>query len=645
MSQTKLLEKGDVMLLDRPRYGLAVSWDRIQTTVDIDLQAVMVDKKGTIVDAVYYNNLQDVSTAVCHTGDEETGDAGGYDEMIWVNFAKVPESIQLIIFVVAAYSGGHLRDVDNAMVHIVEEKHWKLKSRIQLLKAMGDVAAVAMIRRTREGTWCLVPTSQSAQPGRHFMDIIRPTMSDLIRKAIPTAPVDQKVCFPMKKGSRVDLPQASVLKRIHVGIGWDINQTAGNGVDLDLSAVFFHNTGRDIGAVYFDNTVEYGLSHKGDNQTGEGDGDDEVITVELGEVPAEIAQIFFVINAYTKDVTLASLNNAYCRVFDDSDNELVRFTLADACDKSGLVISRLYKSRFGRWEFQAVGKFCRGRTWMDPCCMSDLKKIFHHSVQDIESDLVQPTSPKRHATPRTISKERQVVDIRSKNTISLQRGERVALPDSLQRLFVGVGWDIVRSFRRGADLDVSTVLFDETGGMVGSIYFDNMCQFGVTHSGDNTTGEGDGDDEVIQFDLHDIPEEVVHMFVCVNCYTKGMTFDAIPNAYCRVVHETGHELLRFDLDSVDHKRKPGLVMCRLTREDGHWGFEATGRFSGGRTWMDPACMAMMKRAVFLSEMKRECVSPLLLSPTWKKESPWETGMPLAEGMPIGMTLRSGIVSI
>lgn len=101
-----------------------------------------------------------------------------------------------MIFVIAAYDGGHLSDVANALIHIVEEKHWKLKARIELLKSLGDVDAITMIKMTREGTWTLVPTPQCAEADRHFMDILTPTLSDLTRKAIPTASPVQQVSFP-----------------------------------------------------------------------------------------------------------------------------------------------------------------------------------------------------------------------------------------------------------------------------------------------------------------------------------------------------------------------------------------------------------------------------------------------------------------
>mmetsp|Transcript_151463 Transcript_151463/g.268203 ORF Transcript_151463/g.268203 Transcript_151463/m.268203 type:complete len:145 (+) Transcript_151463:1-435(+) len=83
-----------------------------------------------------------------------------------------------------------------------------------------------------------------------------------------------------------------------------------------------------------------------------------------------------------------------------------------------------------------------------------------------------------------------------------------------------------------------------------------------------------------------------------------MTFDAIQNAYCRVVDSRNQELVRYCLNKSNHREKSGLIMARLMRRPGgQWGMEASGTFCRGRTWMDPACVNAMKRIVFLSELK------------------------------------------
>jgi tellurium resistance protein TerZ len=136
-------------------------------------------------------------------------------------------------------------------------------------------------------------------------------------------------------------------------------------VDVDVSAICLSQEGQELGAVFFGNTREFGLEHSGDNLTGEGDGDDEVISAELDRIPAKVGQIFFVVNIYTRGVTFDQVSNPYCRIFDGSGNELARYRLKEGRGEKGLVISRLFREPGSRWGFQALGQFCRGSMWKD----------------------------------------------------------------------------------------------------------------------------------------------------------------------------------------------------------------------------------------------------------------------------------------
>lgn len=103
--------------LMRNRYGFGVSWDSLHgRNVDVDLQCVVVDNNGVIIDCAYYNNLKAVRS-ITHSGDEMAGKSKNIEEMVWVNLRKLPPNVGCLIFVVAAYSGGFLKDVANGQLH------------------------------------------------------------------------------------------------------------------------------------------------------------------------------------------------------------------------------------------------------------------------------------------------------------------------------------------------------------------------------------------------------------------------------------------------------------------------------------------------------------------------------------------------
>ncbi len=150
-----------------------------------------------------------------------------------------------------------------------------------------------------------------------------------------------------------------------VGLGWDVRTTTGTDFDLDASAIA---TGADKKVVsdqhfvFFNNmkTPDGSIEHTGDNRTGEGDGDDEVINVDLAAVPANIESIFFPVSIYDGDArsqSFGQVRNAYIRVVDRANgNELARYDLSeDASTETAMVFGELYRNG-AEWKFRAIGQ-------------------------------------------------------------------------------------------------------------------------------------------------------------------------------------------------------------------------------------------------------------------------------------------------
>lgn len=199
-----------VMPLHMTRYAVAISWDRMKRAIDIDLQAVIVDHSGTIIDAVYYNRLETKDGALIHSGDEKTGTAYGFDEVIWVNLSKITRNVALIIFVVAAHHGDCLSNTGNTTVHILD-KHMQSIENFKLDPFFGSVVTCMTLDKGDTGDWNLGKTQDIGEDGNHFMDILEPTIGDLIRRRIQHAPKQQKASFPMAKGCTSDLPKSANL--------------------------------------------------------------------------------------------------------------------------------------------------------------------------------------------------------------------------------------------------------------------------------------------------------------------------------------------------------------------------------------------------------------------------------------------------
>ena len=175
----------------------------------------------------------------------------------------------------------------------------------------------------------------------------------------------------LKKGQKVDLTKGNPgLRKLTVGLGWDVNQYDGGAdFDLDASAFLLGANGKvrqDTDFVFYSNAedpsgaVRYG----GDNKTGEGEGDDEQIFVDLANVPAGVEKIDFTVTIYEaaeRRQNFGQVRNAYARIVDDATgSELIRYDLEeDFSIETALVVGEIYRHN-GEWKFNAIGSGFQG---------------------------------------------------------------------------------------------------------------------------------------------------------------------------------------------------------------------------------------------------------------------------------------------
>lgn len=175
----------------------------------------------------------------------------------------------------------------------------------------------------------------------------------------------------LTKGQKVSLTKGNPgLKKIMVGLGWDVNQfDTGADFDLDTSAFLAGANGKcptEKEFIFYGNLehTSGAVKHMGDNLTGEGDGDDEQIEVDLSLVPANIEKIAFTVTIYdaeNRHQNFGQVSNAYCRIVDENTNEeLIRFDLGeDFSIETAVVVGELYKHN-GEWKFNAIGSGFQG---------------------------------------------------------------------------------------------------------------------------------------------------------------------------------------------------------------------------------------------------------------------------------------------
>ena len=180
--------------------------------------------------------------------------------------------------------------------------------------------------------------------------------------------------------------------------------------------------------------------------------------------------------------------------------------------------------------------------------------------------------------------------------INLQKGQRVSLDNSMKLALVGLGWDTNR-YDGGFDfdLDASAFLLGENGKLLRDedfVFYNNLNgrDGAVVHTGDNLTGDGDGDDEVIMIDFSKIPSEIKKIAICVTIHdaeARRQNFGQVSNAYIRIAKlsdefdTVGEPVLKFDLEE-EFSIETALVVAEIYFKNGEWRFNAVAAgYQGG----------------------------------------------------------------
>lgn len=175
----------------------------------------------------------------------------------------------------------------------------------------------------------------------------------------------------LQKGQKIDLTKSNPgLKKIIIGLGWDTNTYDGRfDFDLDASVFMCAPSGKvenDLDFIYYNNLKHSSASveHMGDNRTGEGEGDDEEILVDLTKVPASIEKIAFTVTiheAQERNQNFGQVSNSYVRVINqENNNEIIKYDLGeDFSVETAIVVCEIYRHN-GEWKFNAIGSGFQG---------------------------------------------------------------------------------------------------------------------------------------------------------------------------------------------------------------------------------------------------------------------------------------------
>lgn len=384
----------------------------------------------------------------------------------------------------------------------------------------------------------------------------------------------------MTPGSNIPLPVSRVT----------VDVTAP--VRLDVSSLLLTADGKvrsDEDFIFYNQPTGPGVTYRSGGGTAP-----DAITVDTAAVPPGIEKIVVTASpdaagqSFQGVEPTATIRNA------DDNTVLATFTPPQLGTETALVIVEVYL-RNGAWKARAVGQgYANG--------LAGIATDFGVSVEE-PAPAAQPapvTPPAPAADPRLsappapaappappaaapgagkINLDKGRVSLQKNQTVSLVKGGR----PFLAQVQMGLGWE--PAYRgKDIDLDASVIAYGPQRNHIDSCYFGKLSivNGAIKHSGDNLTGEGGGDDEVITVDLGRLPQEVTGLVFTVNSFS-GQKFTEVAKAYCRLIDAaTGEELVRFDLTNAE--AQTGVMMAKLIKQfSGEWEMTAMGEFVKGRT--------------------------------------------------------------
>ncbi|GHI08623.1 transport-associated protein [Streptomyces cellostaticus] len=367
-------------------------------------------------------------------------------------------------------------------------------------------------------------------------------------------------------------------------------------VRLDVSGLLLTADGKvrsDDDFIFYNQPAGPGVTY-----TSGGGAAPDAITVDTAAVPPDIEKIVVTASPDAAGQTFQGIEPTATIRDADGGSVLSTFTPPQLGTETALVIVEIYR-RGGAWKARAVGQgYADG--------LAGIATDFGVTVEEPAAAPAAPPAPAAQApvTPPApaappapapgagkINLDKGRVSLKKNQTVSLVKGGRPLL----SVVQMGLGWE--PAFRgKDIDLDASVIAYGPQRNVIDSCYFGKLTILNgaIKHSGDNLTGEGGGDDEVITVDLGRLPQEVTGLVFTVNSFS-GQKFTEVAKAYCRLVDAaTGEELVRFDLTTAEPQT--GVMMAKLVRQfSGEWDMTAMGEFVKARTvrnMVDPGARAL-----------------------------------------------------
>lgn len=353
---------------------------------------------------------------------------------------------------------------------------------------------------------------------------------------------------PLPPGQDFPLP----FKPIEIGLSWEM---VGHKIDLDLSALLLTTTGQLIDSVFYNKTSsdDNSVVHSGDERSGKREGYDEKININPELIAPATGIIAILVNS--PEEGFQRVETAELAIFIDN-KPIIVLNCGWKGDYHAILSCLIYRDEgTNGWKIRNISETGNQKNFVDclPLVISNL-----NFLQDEDT-----------------LKEAAAWNIATGKSINLKKGAGLPLPDFLEDIAMGLGWETK------CDLDSAVLSVSKSWSVQDTIYFGRKTNenYSIEHMGDNTTGDGEGDDENIVIHLKKLNKNIHYLFCLIKVYTTGQNFNSVTQAYCRLFDwKSQKEFCKYILNESGNNRM--CLMCYLQKdiETEKWSVKATGEF-------------------------------------------------------------------
>ncbi|EAR95751.1 bacterial stress protein (macronuclear) [Tetrahymena thermophila SB210] len=389
----ELTKTKQALTLSQKSYEVRLKWSnhdsQDQQNNDLDLQCIIMDDLSQIEDVVYYNQQISTIADVKLQGDQRGTDQKAQKEIIKINLSNCSYGIKYLAILISSHDGITLNKLKSADLEVVENDKSILSVSItNEEQALSYLPCI--FEKQFDGTWVLHQTKVFDKVGKTFIECEKIVKQGLLQSGFDEGILLEaknwkgNKAFNLKKDDVLIIPDNIADNEIFVGLGWDTK------CDIDSSILTFDKEGNMIENIYFGNlrSNNQSIIHHGDNLTGVGEGDDEVISIHLKQVDQKVETIWSCITVFTQGKSFSDISGAFCRLVDkNSKKEFCRYNISNKSSKhseyNGCILVCIKRYKNNCWAIQPKGFLMKG-TSRSSELPPKIYSILNNDLSDIE---------------------------------------------------------------------------------------------------------------------------------------------------------------------------------------------------------------------------------------------------------------------